>query len=195
MNFFKKLSVLGLVLALSACVTTTKVESGTRLIGDKLNLTLEGAWNQVSASGMNGPHRDTWTMEGLPVDKLLVYSGLRDGEPVHPPEESNKDKKVFAFKPGMQNEQIIALFEGALTRDSSTFKLLKMEPSQFGGTKGFHFEFSLLRKLDNLEILGSADVSVVNGQLYAIMYQAPKLVFYPRHIERVKRIVQSARIG
>jgi hypothetical protein len=43
-------------------------------MGDSMQLTLGKAWNQVNANGLNGPHRDTWTLEGLPVDTLMVYS-------------------------------------------------------------------------------------------------------------------------
>lgn len=192
----KKIAVIAaLTSVLSACISTTKVGSGPVKMGDSMQLTLGKAWNQVNANGLNGPHRDTWTLEGLPVDTLMVYSGVNDGEIIHPERASQNDKKNFIFKSTMNAEQIVALFQGDLTRDGSTFELLKLEPSVFGGSKGYHFEFRILRKTDNLEVLGNADMSVIKGKLYALVYQAPKLTFYPSHIESVRQVAQSVKIA
>lgn len=192
MNLMKKIYVLLLALALTACATATKIESGERNVGERLRIVLEGDWNKISAPGMNGPNSETWTMEGLPVDQLLIYSGLKDNEAVHA--EGGGDKKSFRFKGNMQPDQVVALFEGMLTRDGSTFKLVKLEPAQFGGGKGFHFEYSLVRKADNVELSGTASAVVNKNELFAIVYQAPKIVFFPRHQDRVNRIMRSARV-
>ncbi|HYD94363.1 MAG TPA: hypothetical protein VEC01_03480, partial [Noviherbaspirillum sp.] len=181
-------------LALAGCATATKIESGEQNIGERLRLTLEGSWNQISAPGMNGPNCQTWTMEGLPVDQLLIYSGLKNDEPIHAGSNAGGNKKVFKFRSDMQPDQIVALFEGMLTRDGSSFRLVKLEPASFGGGKGFRFEYSLVRKADNVELSGTATAVVNKGELFAILYQAPKLVFYPRHQQRVARIMQSARL-
>lgn len=194
MNRMNKFAVWMLAVMLTACATATKIESGDRKIGDRMSITLEGAWNQISAPGMNGPNSQTWTMEGLPVDQMLIYAGLKDGEALHAAPAAGANKKSFAFRAGMQPDEIAALFEGMLTRDGSTFKLLKIEPSAFGGGKGFHFEYSLIRKTDNVELAGTASAIVSKNELFAIVYQAPKLVFYPRHKERVARIMHSARL-
>ncbi|MBC3932215.1 hypothetical protein [Undibacterium curvum] len=195
MNIFKKCVVLSAILLTTACVTTTKIDAGPRNIGEHLQLNLSGAWNQINVSGMNGPHAETWTMEGLAIDKLNIYSGLNENETIHPGSDAARDKKNYVFKASLQPEQIVALFEGSLTRDGSTFKLLKLQPTLFGGVKGFHFEYAVIRKIDNVEILGTANVAISRNQLYAMVYQAPKLVFYSRHIERVNQIMQSARIS
>jgi len=192
MNQMKKIAVWLVVLALTACATATKIESGERNVGERLRIVLEGDWNKISAPGMNGPNSETWTMEGVPVDQLLIYSGLKENEAVH--SEFGGDKKSFKFRANMQPDQIVALFEGMLTRDGSTFKLVKLEPTPFGGGKGFRFEYTLIRKTDNVELNGTASAVVSKNELFAIVYQAPKLVFFPRHQERVTRIMRSARV-
>jgi hypothetical protein len=194
MKPMRQLAIWMLALTLTACATATKIESGQRNVGDRLSLVLDGAWNQISAPGMNGPNCQTWTMEGLPVDQMLIYSGLRDSEALHAEQAASAGKRSFRFQSNMQPEQIVALFEGMLTRDGSTFKLVKLQPATFGGIKGFRFEYSLIRKTDNVELSGMASAAVNRNELFAIIYQAPKLVFYPRHQERVNRIMQSARL-
>jgi hypothetical protein len=94
-------------------------------------------------------------MEGLPVDQLLVYAGLKNEEVVHA--RGGGSAKDFAFRSTMQPDEIVALFEGMLTRDGSQFTLGRLEPAGFGGEKGFRFEY------------------------FALLYQAPRLAFFPRH--------------
>jgi hypothetical protein len=181
--------VLTLVLLLSAgCATVNKVESGERKIGERLVVHLEGAWNHVDAPGI-GPAQ-VWTMEGMPIDQLLIYSGLKDGEAIH----ATGRGKTFSFRASMQPDEIVSLFEGMLTRDGSSFKLGKLEPVPFG-ERGFRFEYTLIRKVDNVELSGMGYGTVSQGQLFVILYSAPRLTFYPRHQARVEQMARSARLG
>src|SRR5689334_15391310 len=131
----RTLTLLLLVTLLAACATvsTQKMESGDRSLGERMVVNLDAAWNKVALPN-TGPAQ-TWTMEGLPVDQLLIYSGVKDGEVIHGTVFGSK-LKSFAFRSAMQPDEIVAMFEGMLTRDGSAFKLVKLEPSSFGGAKG-----------------------------------------------------------
>jgi hypothetical protein len=185
----KLLGVL-VIAALAGCASVNKVESGDQTIGERMSLHLEGAWNHVTAPGM-GPAQ-TWTMEGLPVDQLLIYSGLKDGDALHA--GTSVAQKSFNFRSSMQPDEIVALFEGMLSWDGSQFKLVKLEPVTFGGGKGFRFEYALIRKADNAVLSGVGYGTVNNGELFALLYVAPRLTFFARHKERVEQIARSARI-
>ena len=190
----KTLWIVLAVSALGACapVQTRKVDSGEQTVGDRLVVKLDGAWNHITAPGM-GPAQ-TWTMEGLPVDQLLVYSGLKDGEVIHA-QPSSSTAKSFSFRGNMQPDEIVAMFEGMLTRDGSTFKLVKLEPSSFGGGKGLRFEYAIVRKVDSVQLSGVGFATVSNGELFALLYSAPRLGFFPRHQGRVEQIAGSAKIS
>lgn len=179
-------------LVLSGCVSVSKIETGQRTVGDRLQLELTGAWNHVSAPGL-GPAQ-TWTMEGLPVDQLLVYAGLKNEEAVHGTTVGDDAKKAFVFRSGMQPHEIAALFEGMLTRDGSSYKLTRLEPFAFGGQKGFRFEYALTRKVDNVQLTGVGFGAVSRGELFALVYQAPRLAFFARHAPTVEKIAASARV-
>ncbi len=182
-----------LLLGLSGCVAVAKVETGDRAIGDRMTVKLDGAWNHVNAPGM-GP-AETWTMEGLPVDQLLLYSGVKDGQAIHAEQGGGgTSRKSFSFRSTMQPDEIVTMFEGMLTRDGSSFKLLKLEPTPFGGLKGFRFDYSLIRKVDNVRLSGMGFGTVSKGELFAIVYMAPRLAFFSRHAPRVEQISQSARV-
>lgn len=177
---------------LAACATVSKVETGEQKIGERMLVTLEGPWNQVNTPGM-GPAQ-VWTMEGLPIDQLLVYSGIKNEDKVAPAAPAGAARKDFVFRSSMQPDEIVALFEGMLTRDGSQFKLARLEPSSFGGDKGFRFEYSLVRRGDNAQLSGVGFGTVSKGELFALLYHAPRLSFFPRHQPRVEQIARSARV-
>jgi hypothetical protein len=132
-------------------------------------------------------------MEGRPVDELLIYSGIKNEQAIHAT-TMGSNRKNFAFRSSMQPDEIVAMFEGMLTRDGSTFKLVKLAPADFGGAKGFRFEYSLTRKIDNVQLSGLGFGTVSSGELFALLYQAPRLAFFPRHQPRVEQMARSARI-
>jgi hypothetical protein len=184
-----------LALALGGCVSVGKVETGDRPVGDRLVVTLDGPWNQLNAPNL-GPAQ-TWTMEGLPVDQLLLYSGIKNGQAIHaerPAGAGGVKPKVFAFRSSMQPDEIVALYEGMLTRDGSRFELVKLEPAAFGGGKGFRFDYSLTRKIDNVQLTGVGYGTVSKGELFAIVYMAPRIAFFARHSAKVEQLCRSARI-
>lgn len=182
------LFALGCAALLGGCTTIEKVESGEQVLGERLVLKLEGPWNRVD---LPGPFQ-VWTMEGLPVDQLRIFSGLRDGQPVVAGARDGSPRKPLVFRASMQPEQVVALFEGMMTRDGSVFTLKKLEPAPFGGVAGFRFEFTLTRKVDGVELQGLAHGAIADRALYAVMYSAPRLVFYARHAPGVEAMARQA---
>lgn len=185
----RTLAVMAVLFLAAGCASVNKIDSGERRIGDRLVMHLEGAWNHVDAP-MMGPAQ-TWTMEGLTIDQLLIYSGHKDGQPVHA--GGGGQQKSFSFRSSMQAEEIVSMFEGMLTRDGSTFKLVRLEPVTFG-ERGFRFEYSIIRKVDSVQLSGIGYGTVSKGELFAILYMAPRLTFFPRHQNRVEQMARSARV-
>ena len=185
--------VVSLLLLVVACAPQmVKVESGERTVGGRLLLAIDGAWNQFDNNPLGGPAL-IWTMEGLPIDALAVYPGIKDEQLMHA-ERSGSGQKAYKFQSKMQPEQIVGLFEGMLTRDGSSFTLDRLEPAEFGGEKGFRFRYSLLRKVDGVHLSGVGYAVVSKGELFALVYQAPRLAFFGRHEARVEQIARSARL-
>ena len=132
-------------------------------------------------------------MEGVYIDELLIYSEINDGTVMHG--DSGADgRKDIVFRNHMQIDEMVSMFESMLTRDGSTFTLTKVEPSVFGGKKGFHFEYERIRRVDGLRQLGFGYGTVDKDQLFALIYQAPRLTFFPKHKEHVEAIARTAII-
>ena len=188
----KRLACVLLLGVLAGCAGIAKVEKGDRAVGSRMIVVIEGPWNHVSAPGI-GP-AETWTMEGLPVDQLLLYSGLRDGAAIHATRQDGPNAKRFNFRATMQPDEIVSLFEGMLTRDGSRFKLTRLAPVDFAGQKGFRFDYALTRKVDNVQLAGFGYGTVSKSELFAIVYMAPQLTFFARHKERVEQMASAVRL-
>lgn len=179
---------------LAGCVTATRLDSGEHTVGKRLVFNLDGAWNKVNIPGSG--LAETWTMEGVPIDQLIVFSGLTDGQEVAPSVRTATDtqKQKLLFRSKMQPDEIAAMFEAMLTRDGSAFKLSRLSPVSFGGGRGFRIEYQVTRKVDGAQLAGIGYGVVDRGELFALLYIAPRLTFFPRHQQRVERMALGARI-
>lgn len=188
----KHLLIIAAVIALAGCGTVRKVETGSNTVGERFTMHLDGPWNHIDFPGIKPGQ--LWTMEGVTVDELIIYAGIKDGQVMHPENSAQSKKQNIVFRGNMPTEQIVSMFEGIFTRNDSIFKLMRVEPSTFGGKKGFLFEFERTRKKDNLRQLGFGYGAVDSGELFALVYVAPALTFFPKHQARVEAIAHSAFI-
>jgi hypothetical protein len=187
-----RLAVLLAALVLAGCANVSKVASGEAVVKNRLAVTVEAPWNQFDRGiADNTP---TWTFEGITVDALQFYVGIKDGELIATTPSRGKGAVPLAFKSSMQPADVVSLYQGLFTRDGSSFTLDKLEPAEFVGTRGFRFEYSLTRKLDEVRLRGVAWGAVRNGELFLINYSAPRLGFFPRYVPQVEKIAQGARV-
>lgn len=178
------------MLLVSGCATVAKVDPGDQLVGNRLALQLDGPWNRFE--GMAAFPVPTWTVEGITVDRLQFFVGIKDGSPLVPQTSADKEKRPLAFRAGMQPDEIVSLFQTMLTADGSAFTLEKVDPAPFLGGPGVRFEFSLIRRVDEVRLSGFGYAVVQQGELHAILYQAPRLGFYPRYRPQVEKMARTA---
>jgi hypothetical protein len=200
MNPILRLVVLVVALALSGCagnvtrvVKVVPVDPGASRIGQRLVVEIDGAWNKVQFPG--GKAREVWTQEGVYLDALVIYSDVKDGDLMHAKSAASAKLKDVAFRADMQPQDLVSMFEALYSRDLSVVTVLKSEPWTFGGKPGVRFEFERIRKLDSVQLRGVGYAAIDDRQLYAMIYQAPRLAFFPRYKDRVEALARSARIG
>ncbi len=189
----KKVILILLVGLLSSCANVVKVESGEFKVSEHMSITLTGAWNQLKVPSFKPAI--VWSMEGVTVDQLLIYSDIKEGDTLVPNGlfDSEKNKK-FIFHSTMDFSQIASLFEAKFTADGSIFNLDKIEPKVISKQKGVKLEFSVIRKTDNVKMQGLAYCVVFNNQLYALIYQAPKLTFFNRYQEDIEKMASTISV-
>jgi len=188
---FRAVAVL-LAVALAGCATVTKVDSGETLVRNRLAVQVSEPWNQFERGlADNTP---TWTLEGITVDALQFYVGVKDGELLAPTPTGRKGIEPLTFRAAMQPADVMTLLQSLLTRDGSSFSLDRLEATEFVGTRGFRIEYSMVRKLDEVRLRGVAFGAVLNGELFLINYSAPRLAFYPKHAAGVEALARSAKV-
>ncbi|MCB1995666.1 MAG: hypothetical protein H6933_04420 [Burkholderiaceae bacterium] len=189
---FRRLVAAFVVLLAAGCAQVSHVQTGDVVLRERMTVTVDKAWNQFER-GL-GDDTPTWTQDGFTVDALRFYVGLADGELIAPTPSEPKGQQPLAFKSGMRPAQIVALYETYYSRGGSTFTLDKLSPDTFAGGEGFRFEFSSIRKYDEVTLRGIGWGAVRDGRLYVITYTAPRMSFFERHRGSAEAIARSARI-
>lgn len=174
---------------LAGCAGVTKV-SGAATVGERVVLNLDHDWNQVNLPGAP-KHMAVWTQDGLPLDVLQLWVAVADGQKI---DEAPKDKRPLVFRANMTPHELAGLFEAWYGRDGSTFTLTKLAPGPFLGRPGVQFEFEVLRKADDVRTAGIAWAAVVDQQLFAMTFTAPRLGFFPRHRAKVVQAASNAQL-
>lgn len=182
----------GLAVLLAGCAQLSHVTTGESVVGQRLIVQVEQPWNQFEQALADGV--PTWTKEGVTVDTLKFYVGLKDGALLAPTPTQPKGVAPLAFKAGMQAADIVVLFERLYSRGGSTFTLDGVRQVSFVGANGYRFEFSSIRKGDDVRLRGVGWFAVRNGELWAITYTAPRLAFFPAGIGQAEAIAMSARV-
>ena len=191
-----------LALALAACTTIYRRE-GDELVGERLAVHVSQAWNKVSDPWNVDPY-ETWTQDGLPLDTLRLWGGLRPGQPLMTKDAvfsraaDARDPRVPTFQAGRGPEKLVSLFE-ELYATKGTVNITRVEPALFAGHKGVRFEFTLARRADDLDMRGVGWFAVRSDptwgeELYAATFVAPKLAFFDRLLPMAEAVVKTARI-
>jgi hypothetical protein len=176
---------------------------GEQVVGERLVVQVPGAWNKVVDRAEQPPY-DTWTQEGIPLDHLRLWGGVRPGQPLmtkwatYSRAEDAKERRVPTFRPGLTPEKLVSLFE-ELYATAGTVSITRVEPTVFAGERGVRFEFTLARRSDDLNMRGVGWVAVrpdpVWGEeLFAATFVAPRLAFYDRLLPMAEAVVKTARV-
>jgi hypothetical protein len=201
-RLLQRIVPLALALALAACTSISKME-GDQVVNERLSVHVSDAWNKVRDLWEIDPY-DTWTQEGIPLDHLRFWGGVRPGQPlmtkpaVFSRAADAKDPRVPTFRPGLTPEKLVSLFE-ELYATAGPVTVTKVEPVLFAGQKGVRFEFTLARRRDGLAMQGVGWLAVRpdatwGEELYAATFVAPKLAFYQRLLPMAEAVVKTARI-
>jgi hypothetical protein len=176
------------LLPLAACATPATYDAGPVTIQERLVVDSTG-WNRFA----DKPPASTefWTIDGIALDRLRFFVGVADGEALAKPLGK---RPLPAFRAEMSAHEIVELYEAFTTEDASSFSVTRLLPAAFLGSQGFRFEFDLTRRLDQLELRGIGYGAVVDGRLYLVIYSAPAMHYFAKHLPALQAVVTGARL-
>jgi hypothetical protein len=185
------LLALTLALLIGGCAQVTKIGPGEAIVGERIGVPVDSGWNQFGGQFSGSNSTALWTTEGVAIDQLNFYVGIKEGGVIAA--NPGKDQRPLAFKASMQPHEVVALFEAFYTRDGSSFKLDKLEATEFLGQRGWRVQYTVVRKFDDVKLSGSAWGAVRGGELFAMTFTAPAVGFYSRQIGRIEKVAAAAR--
>ncbi len=168
------------------------VNPGVTVVREHLSVQVDAAWNHLEG-GKPQPKYDCWTSDGRPLDQLFFFVGIAPGEPLVNVKDK-PDKQVPRFQKNMQPYEIMEMYETWSTQDGSTFTRGKLTPTTFAGGSGFRFEYTVIRKGDEVILKGVGYATVQKDQLYLMVFEAPRIHYFAKHLPRVEAIAASAKI-
>jgi hypothetical protein len=184
------------LVALAGCAQMVKVEPGQVTVKETLKLTTTSAWNRFEllfplsvAPGAS----EVWTQDGITLDALAFFVGIERGKTLGSAIPGT-NKKLPQFRSTMTPGEIVELYEQMVTQDGSAFALKRVAPGRFGGQPGFRFEHTITRKSDNVLLKGVAQGAVVKDKLYLVVFTAPAIHYYDRHVAQVEPLLASVEI-
>lgn len=152
------------------------------------------AWNRLGAR--LGRNAEAWTLDGNTLNDLIFYTAIPAGQTLFR-EVDKKNKPLPKFDAKMLAPDVAAMFESTyrIAGSTSLFSVDSIEPATFAGKPGFRFTYSFTIQNEEVKRVGEATGAIINGQLYMITFEAPKIHYYARNIADYRAVVASAKVG
>jgi hypothetical protein len=178
-----------LLLALSACGGNRllKANTGVEVFDMQLDTSLD--WARVKR-----PRQELWTIDGMPLNRFVVISGIKPDEHVFLLTREKKRRPDGPwYRPGMRPDEIRDVVLDALREGGwSNVQSSNLRPANFGGVAGLRFDATLTEQND-LIYKGTFGAAEHNGRLTQFFWMAPAEYYYDRDIAAVNKMIDSIR--
>lgn len=156
----------------------------------KMIVTPERAWNSIG--GRQGKQSEVWTIDGERLNELIFFANVRGGATLAP---KMKHVTLPTWDEKMLLVELPDLIERnyRVTRQITDFTQLSSKPQKFLGRDGISFEYEYVNG-DGLPVRGVAVATIIDGALYMINLNAPRLNYFDRTRPAFDSIVASAKI-
>ena len=188
------LALAALAMAVPASAGWRQVDAGTaRKVSDgNLYVTASGDWNRSTVD--TGKRGETWTRDGAMLNDLSFFGKIKPGESLF--KTNNKKRRPLPlFEADFLPTDIVDWYRDTanIVLGGSLFTVGEVRPAMLAGHPGVHFAFAYTGG-DNVERLGEVRAAVIDGRLYLITFDAPRLHYFGRDIDAVRAIMDSARL-
>lgn len=157
-----------------------------------LSVTPTRDWNRLS--NRIGKHAESWTIDGEQLDAVTFYAAIEPGEPLMR-ERSRKKAPLPRFGKDMLLAEVPELLERTYRtgKDARDFQLNSAAPARFLGRDGVTFAYQVTDQ-DGLIRKGEARAAIVDGKLYLVTFDAPRLHYFDLLVEDARALMASATL-
>ena len=189
-RIFSRALAAAMVLMLAACVSTGQLvpaRSGIPVFDLQLDSQLD--WSRTKL-----PREEIWTIDGVFLNRFLVYSGVKPGEHVFlAGHERSRRPDGPWFRPGMRPDEIRDVILDALRGSGwSNVSASNLRPARFGDVDGLRFEAAMTLS-NGLLYKGMFGAVERKGKLVHFLWIAPAEYYYDRDAAAVEKMFESMR--
>lgn len=182
-----------LLLAAPAAAHKLRASGEAVAVADSgLTVTPSRDWNLLDTKA--GKNTETWTLDGEQLNDVTFYGGIEAGKPLVKERDKKRDP-LPKFTRSTLLIEIPELLEGTYRthKQIGAFRLLTTEPVKFLDHDAVSFTYEYV-DADLLTRRGEARASIINGKLYMITFDAPRLHYFDRGLSDFRALVSSARL-
>ena len=149
-------------------------------------------WNRLN--GKVGKRTETWTLDGEQLNDVTFFGGIEAGDPLMK-ERSKKHDPLPKFTASTLLVEVPELLEGTYRthKELAAFQLLNVEPGSFLGKSGVHFTYEFTDR-DKLTRKGEARAAIIDGKLYMLTFDAPRLHYFDRTLADFRALADTAKL-
>jgi hypothetical protein len=178
-----------LLLALAGCASNrlVKANAGIEVFDMQLDTGLD--WARIKR-----PRQELWTIDGMPLNRFVVISGIKPDEHVFLLTREKKHRPDGPwYRPGMRPDEIRDVVLDALREGGwSNVQSSNLRPANFGGVAGLRFDATMTER-NGLIYKGTFGAAEHGGRLTQFFWMAPAEYYYDRDVVAVNKMIDSIR--
>jgi hypothetical protein len=183
---------------ISACATMgyQSVLPGVNSLG-ALQVNADVGWNLAPAYTTPNARDEsqTWTKDGLLLDRLILIPAVNDGEPIF--ESRDVAEALPPFRANMLPNEIEELTESTIVKmfgeGSAVVSTEKLRPWGFAEHRGVMFDLAV-KVTESPDYRGMVGAFIAENKLYMIIFVAATPHYYDKHIANVEALIKGAAI-
>lgn len=194
----KRISLPLFLLALmTGCVPAyTLVQPGVNNI-ENIQVDATAGWNLAPGitTPSSRPGAQTWTQDGLLLDRLVFIPAVPDGEPLL--RVNNQSAALPVFRADMLPNELEELAESTFVKlfgeGNVVVSTENLRPQRFGEHRGVMFDMNAT-VTESPDYRGAVGAFIVDEQLYMMFYLAAEPHYYGKHRTAAEAIIASATL-
>jgi len=189
--------MLVIVAAVSGCAAPFALVAPGSVVVQDLNVQAGAGWNKAprarTASARKGA--ETWTKDGMLLDRLVIIPGVPDGEPLLV--SRTKSAALPVFRADMLPNEIEELIESTILKlfgeGQAVVSTENLRPHRYGANAGVMFGLSAT-VTESPEYRGTVGAFIANENLYVMYFLGAVPYYYDKHIAEAEAIIGSASL-
>lgn len=186
----KWLLPLALALLMAGCASTHGLQRKGDVTVFDMVMTSGLDWSRI-----RGHRSEVWTIDGVQLNRLLIFSRIRPNEDVFQRARERKSRPDgLWYRPGMRLDELESLIaDGFNIQNGWTgVRTANLRPHAFGSAEGIRFDIEAT-SLSGLIYKGTIAAAERNGRLNVIVWLAPKEYYHGRDIAAVESMLDGMR--